>query len=93
MDEPNLAECAGPAGCRRSGDVESGEWGLIVDPRGWALVIRGNPANAAEGLGGVGPGDPVADDGPRLVLQRKRSDRLEPVTAVRPALSPVAGQG
>src|SRR4026209_2572201 len=30
-------------------DVESGEWGLIVDPRGWALVIRGNPANAAEG--------------------------------------------
>jgi S-adenosylmethionine hydrolase len=40
-------------------DVESGEWGLIVDPRGWALVIRGNPANAAEGLGGVGPGDPV----------------------------------
>ncbi len=41
------------------GDVESGEWGLIVDPRGWALVIRGNPANAAEGLGGVGPGDPV----------------------------------
>jgi len=41
------------------GDVESGEWGLIVDPRGWALVIRGNPANAAEGLAGVGPGDPV----------------------------------
>jgi len=40
-------------------DVESGEWGLIVDPRGWALVIRGNPANAAEGLGGVGPGDPI----------------------------------
>ena len=31
------------------GDVESGEWGLIVDPRGWALVIRGNPANAAGG--------------------------------------------
>ena len=41
------------------GDVESGEWGLIVDPRGWALVIRGNPANAAEGLGGVAPGDPI----------------------------------
>ena len=41
------------------GDVESGEWGLIVDPRGWLSVIRGNPANAAEGLGGVGPGDPV----------------------------------
>jgi S-adenosylmethionine hydrolase len=40
-------------------DVESGEWGLIVDPRAWLLVIRGNPANAAEGLGGVSPGDPI----------------------------------
>ena len=25
-------------------DVESGDWGVIVDPRGWLLVIRGNPA-------------------------------------------------
>lgn len=41
------------------GDVAPGEWGLIVDPRGWLLVMRGNPANAAEGLGGVGPGDPI----------------------------------
>lgn len=40
-------------------DVESGDWGLIVDPRGWLLVIRGNPANAAEGLGSVSPGDPI----------------------------------
>jgi S-adenosylmethionine hydrolase len=40
-------------------DVDSGDWGLIVDPRGWLLVIRGNPANAAEGLGSVGPGDPI----------------------------------
>jgi S-adenosyl-L-methionine hydrolase (adenosine-forming) len=40
-------------------DVEPGEWGLIVDPRGWVSVIRGNPANAAEGLGGVGSGDPI----------------------------------
>jgi S-adenosylmethionine hydrolase len=40
-------------------DVEPGGWGLIVDPRGWALVIRGNPGNAADGLGGVGPGDPI----------------------------------
>ncbi len=40
-------------------DVESGEWGIIVDPRGWLLVIRGNPANAAEGLGSVSPGDPI----------------------------------
>jgi hypothetical protein len=40
-------------------DVASGDWGLIVDPRGWLAVIRGNPANAAEGLGGVQPGDPI----------------------------------
>jgi S-adenosylmethionine hydrolase len=53
---------SGSASARRVstyGDVESGEWGLIVDPRGWALVIRGNPANAAEGLGSVAPGDPI----------------------------------
>jgi S-adenosyl-L-methionine hydrolase (adenosine-forming) len=40
-------------------DVEAEGWGLIVDPRGWALVIRGNPGNAADGLGGVAPGDPI----------------------------------
>jgi S-adenosylmethionine hydrolase len=40
-------------------DVEPGGWGLILDPRGWALVIRGNPDNAADGLGAVGPGDPI----------------------------------
>lgn len=40
-------------------DLASGDWGLIVDPRGWALVIRGNPANAAEGLGSVSSGDPI----------------------------------
>ena len=40
-------------------DVQSGDWGLIVDPRGWLSVIRGNPANAAEGLGSVRPGDPI----------------------------------
>lgn len=40
-------------------DVEAGDWGVIVDPREWLLVIRGNPANAAEGRGGVTPGDPI----------------------------------
>jgi S-adenosylmethionine hydrolase len=39
-------------------DLVEGEWGLLVDPRGWLAVIRGNPANAAEGLG-VGNGDLV----------------------------------
>ena len=29
------------------------------DARGWLLVIRGNPATAAEGLGTVLPGDPI----------------------------------
>ena len=29
------------------------------DARGWLLVIRGNPANAAEGLCSVSPGDPI----------------------------------
>ena len=40
-------------------DVDAGDWGVIVDPRQWLLVIRGKPANAAEGLGSVGPGDPI----------------------------------
>jgi hypothetical protein len=39
-------------------DLEPGEWGLMVDPRGWLSVVRGNPANAAEGLG-VSSGDLV----------------------------------
>jgi S-adenosyl-L-methionine hydrolase (adenosine-forming) len=39
-------------------DLVEGEWGLMVDPRGWLAVIRGNPANVAEGLG-VGNGDLV----------------------------------
>lgn len=37
-------------------DLADGEWGLMVDPRGWLAVIRANPGNAAEGLG-VGHGD------------------------------------
>lgn len=39
-------------------DLAEGEWGLIVDPRGWLAVIRGNPANAADALG-VGSSDLV----------------------------------
>ena len=39
-------------------DLEAGDWGLMIDSRGWLSVIRGNPANAAEGLG-VGGGDLV----------------------------------
>ena len=39
-------------------DLTDGEWGVLVDPRGWLSVVRGNPANAAEALG-VGGGDLV----------------------------------
>jgi len=39
-------------------DLSEGEWGLMFDPRGWLSVIRGNPANAAQGLG-VASGDMV----------------------------------
>jgi S-adenosylmethionine hydrolase len=46
-------------------DLPSGDWGIILDPRGWLSVIRGNPANAAEGLGGVQPGDPIWLTAPR----------------------------
>ncbi len=50
-------------------DVETGDWGLIIDPRGWLSVIRGNPANAAEGLGGVQPGDPIWLTAPRAATR------------------------
>jgi S-adenosyl-L-methionine hydrolase (adenosine-forming) len=39
-------------------DFEPGEYGVIVDPRGWLTVVRGNPASALEGLG-LATGDPV----------------------------------
>ena len=32
-------------------DLDDGEWGLMVDPRGWLSVIRANPSNAAAELG------------------------------------------
>ena len=35
-------------------DLASGEWGLMVDPRGWLSVICGNPINAAQSLGVAG---------------------------------------
>ena len=39
-------------------DLDAAQWGLMIDPRGWLSVIRGEPENAAEGLG-VGGGDLV----------------------------------
>jgi hypothetical protein len=52
---------AGSARARRVAtyaDLEPGEYGLMLDPRGWLSVIRGNPENAAAGLG-IQSGDPV----------------------------------
>jgi len=31
-------------------DLAPGDWGLMIDSRGWLAVVRGNPANAAEAL-------------------------------------------
>ena len=39
-------------------DFESGEYGVMFDPRGWLEIVRGNPASAFEGLG-VQIGDQV----------------------------------
>jgi len=35
-------------------DLPADDWGLMIDPRGWLAVIRGNPGNAAHGLGVAG---------------------------------------
>lgn len=39
-------------------DFPPGAYGVIVDPRGWLTIVRGNPASALEGLG-LGLGDSV----------------------------------
>jgi S-adenosylmethionine hydrolase len=52
---------SGSARARRGqtyADFEAGEYGLLVDPRGWLMVVRGNPASAMDGLG-VSTGDLV----------------------------------
>ncbi len=32
-------------------DFAAGEYGVLVDPRGWLTIVRGNPASALDGLG------------------------------------------
>lgn len=39
-------------------DLAQGEYGALIDPRGWLALVRGNPENAAAGLG-IHGGDPV----------------------------------
>jgi S-adenosylmethionine hydrolase len=46
------------AEARRGGtyaDFAEGDYGVIVDERGWLTIVRGNPASALEGLG-LSPG-------------------------------------
>jgi S-adenosylmethionine hydrolase len=68
QDNPDLAveAVSGSTRARRGdtyADFEAGEYGVILDPRGWLMVVRGNPASALEGLG-LATGDPVWISGP-----------------------------
>jgi S-adenosyl-L-methionine hydrolase (adenosine-forming) len=52
---------AGSTDARRGStyaDFAPGEYGVIFDPRGWLMVVRGNPDSALQGLG-LATGDPV----------------------------------
>ena len=67
-DNPDLAveAVSGSTRARRGttyADFTAGEYGVIFDPRGWLMVVRGNPASALEGLG-LATGDPVWISGP-----------------------------
>jgi S-adenosylmethionine hydrolase len=45
---------SGSAEARRGNtyaDFAAGEYGVLVDPRGWLTIVRGNPASALDGLG------------------------------------------
>jgi S-adenosyl-L-methionine hydrolase (adenosine-forming) len=53
-------------------DFEAGEYGVMFDPRGWLLIVRGNPASAFEGLG-LQIGDPVWLSEPASMSERLRS--------------------
>jgi S-adenosyl-L-methionine hydrolase (adenosine-forming) len=60
-DDVAVEAIAGSARARRGqtyADFEAGEYGLLMDPRGWLMVVRGNPGSALEGLG-VSTGDLV----------------------------------
>ena len=61
LPELDIAAVSASTRARRGStyaDFESGEYGLIIDPRGWLTIVRGNPASALEGLG-LATGDPV----------------------------------
>ena len=73
-DFPDLAveATSGSTRARRAStyaDLTPGEYGVIFDPRGWLTIVRGNPANALEGLG-LAIGDPVWISGPPTLAER-----------------------
>jgi S-adenosylmethionine hydrolase len=61
VPELRVETLSGSARARRAStyaDFSPGEYGVILDPRGWLSVVRGNPGSAVEGLG-VSIGDQV----------------------------------
>jgi S-adenosyl-L-methionine hydrolase (adenosine-forming) len=73
-DYPDVAleAVSGSTRARRAAtyaDFAPGEYGVIFDPRGWLTIVRGNPANALEGLG-LDVGDHVWIRGPRSVAEQ-----------------------
>jgi S-adenosylmethionine hydrolase len=56
---------------RTYSDFEAGEYGVMFDPRGWLLIVRGNPASAFEGLG-LQIGDQVWLSDPASMSERSR---------------------
>ena len=76
-------------------DFAPGDYGVIFDPRGWLTIVRGNPANALEGLG-LDVGDPVWISGPPSASEPADigRNRTRPVrrSATRASRAPVAAR-
>jgi S-adenosylmethionine hydrolase len=53
-------------------DFEAGEYGVMFDPRGWLLIVRGGTASAFEGLG-LQIGDQVWLNDPSSMSERLTS--------------------
>ena len=50
----SIEAVSGSAAAKRGStyaDFAAGEYGVLVDPRGWLTIVRGNPASALDGLG------------------------------------------
>jgi S-adenosylmethionine hydrolase len=51
LEVRTLAESARARRARTYDDLLPDEYGIMFDPRGWLSLVRGNPGNAAAGLG------------------------------------------